>query len=54
MMLILVRIGALLLAFFKVGIQGEFELENQLGSNKEGPQYFLTSHLAFSNHDALS
>ncbi len=42
MMVILVRIGALLLAFFKVGqsIHLNLESENQQGSNKAGITIF--------------
>ena len=41
MMLILVRIGALLLAFFKVGIQGELLIRKPARVEQEGPQYFF-------------
>jgi len=41
MMLILVLIGALLLGFFKVGIQGEFLIRKPARVDNEGPQYFF-------------
>jgi hypothetical protein len=54
MMLILVRIGALLLAFFEVGIQGAFLVRKPARVEQERATIFFNQPFGIVNYDALS